>query len=262
MSVIGVLSGKGGVGKTTIVSNLCAAISRDFGRDVLLIDSNLKTSHLGLHLGLYEEPSVTLHDVISKKVPISRAVLTHQKTGIKIIPSPLNSKKTNMLKLKSAVGKMKKEHEIVFVDCAPGLGKDVVTAIKAVDRAIIVTTPDVPSVNDAIKTIDLLEKMRKEVIGIVVNRVRDRNFELSPEEIESVSNKRILAVVPEDSRVAESIAKGIPLVAYRPHSRAAVPIRKLGAHLIGEFYEERRVHGNIFSLMLSGLKDRLYGKSN
>ncbi|MDI6798866.1 MAG: P-loop NTPase, partial [Candidatus Aenigmarchaeota archaeon] len=60
--IISVIGGKGGTGKTTIASNLSAALS-ELGQEVIAVDANLTTPNLGLHLGLLLVPN-TLHDVL------------------------------------------------------------------------------------------------------------------------------------------------------------------------------------------------------
>ena len=59
---VGILSGKGGVAKTTTTVNLGAAFNH-FGRDVTIVDGNLSTPNLGLHLGIPVVP-ISLHDVL------------------------------------------------------------------------------------------------------------------------------------------------------------------------------------------------------
>jgi len=61
--IIGVISLKGGVGKTTTVANLGASLAKDFNKKVLVVDANFSAPNLGLHLGLVD-PKTTIHDVL------------------------------------------------------------------------------------------------------------------------------------------------------------------------------------------------------
>lgn len=238
--VIGVLSGKGGVGKTTIVSNLAAALTNVFNKNVLIFDSNIHTSHLGLHLGMYEDLPATLREVLNRKVPILNAVYLHPQTGIRIIPAPLSGDGVNLTKDKCCklVNEVKNNYDIVILDCAPGLGKETVTAISAIDEGIIVTTPELPAVADALKTIDIFNKLGKRVSGIVINRYRNEKYELTANEIVSTTKSNVLGLIPEDKRIPESISKGIPAVLLHPHSSASIGLKRLAANLINEDYRE------------------------
>ena len=83
---VGILSGKGGVAKTTTTVNLGAAFNY-FGRDVTIVDGNLSTPNLGLHLGVPVVP-ISLHDVLKGKNDILESVYQHN-SGLKIIPASL-----------------------------------------------------------------------------------------------------------------------------------------------------------------------------
>ena len=82
--IIAVAGCKGGVGKTTMSANLGAALAA-LDRDTIIIDANLTTPNLGLHLGIPLYP-VTLHDVLKGKNNIKDAIYEHE-SGAKIIPA-------------------------------------------------------------------------------------------------------------------------------------------------------------------------------
>ena len=81
-----ITSGKGGVGKTTTAINLGAAMNQ-FGKDVLIIDGNLTTPNVGIHLNSPEAPVNLNHILLGKAEPFE-AVYEHE-SGVKIIPSSL-----------------------------------------------------------------------------------------------------------------------------------------------------------------------------
>jgi len=236
--VYSILSGKGGVGKTTVVSNLGAILTCNFNRNVLIVDSNLKTSHLGLHLGIYNKIPLTLEDVLINKISPMQAIFIHPTTGIRLLPAPLTTSQTNLTKLKNVIDELKENYEFVIIDCAPGLGKEVMTAVKSIDQALVVTTPDLPAVTDALKTIDLLERLHKKTLGIVLNRVRNENFELIPEEIESTCGCKVISTIPDSVKIPESISRGIPVTISNGNSKVAIALKKLAAYLISEQYVE------------------------
>jgi len=237
--IIGVISGKGGVGKTTTASNLGAALVKR-GKKIILIDGNVTTPNLSLHLGIPFYP-ITLHDVLKRKTPIEAAIYEHS-TGMSVIPASLSAdavKDTKIEKLEGALLNLLGRADIVLIDSAAGLGKEALTAMRLADELVIVTNPDLPSVTDALKTIKLAEESGTKVLGVVVNRVKGKKYEMSLSEIKSMLGVQLLTVVPEDSSVPKSIKRKKPVVHHKPKSRASIAFKKLAAKIIGEPFVEK-----------------------
>src|SRR3990167_2324754 len=173
-----IISGKGGVGKTTTAINLGAAINK-FGKDVVVVDANLTTPNVGLHLGAPIVP-VNLNHVLLGKAKVSDAIYEHE-SGTKIIPSSLSIKELKRLdhsKLKDVGKSLKRLADFIIYDSAAGLGEEAISSIEAADSLIIVTNPEIPAVTDALKTAKLADEMGKEVLGVVVTRVRGVRTEM------------------------------------------------------------------------------------
>jgi len=237
MVVVGILSGKGGVGKTTITSNLATALAKVFGRKTLILDTNVTSSHIRLHFGMYEEMKTTLKDLIKDDSKLEEAIKTNELTGVDIVPSPENLKGLDLEKLKNLASRLaSSEYDFVIIDSAPGFRENVPDVIKASDQIIIVTNPYVPDVTDALKLLELVKKYDRKVI-VVVNRIRKKKYELSKEEIMDMLGVKKIFEIPEDEKVPESITAGVPLVIYKPNSKAAIALKKLAGVLVGEEYK-------------------------
>ncbi len=237
MSIIGVLSGKGGVGKTTISSNLASALSRKYGRMVMVLDTNTYSSHIRLHFGVLEDVPFTLNDLVKKK-DYDDYVYSHGSAQVELIPTSATVKNVSKKKLADMVHKVgKSKYDYVIIDCAPGFGKDVQNAINACDELIVVTTPNIPDIEDAVKIIGLVNMMGKEVKGVVLNRYTGRDYELNPEQAEDILEVPILGIVPEDKRIPESISAGVPVVVYSKYSPASIEIKKIAAEITGDEYK-------------------------
>ncbi len=237
--VISVISGKGGVGKTTTVSNLGAALVKR-GKNVIVIDGNVTTPNLSLHLGIPFYP-ITLHDVLKRKTPVEAAIYEHS-TGMKVVPASLSAeavKDTKIEKLEGALLNLLGRADIIIVDSAAGLGKEALTAMRLADELIIVTNPDLPSVTDALKTIKLAEESGTKVLGVVLNRVKGKKHEMPFSEIKSMLSVPVLTIVPEDSSVPKSIKRKKPVVHHKPKSRASMAFKKLAAKILGEPFKEK-----------------------
>ncbi len=170
---IAVVSGKGGVGKTTTSINLGVAL-KNLGRDSIVLDGSITTPDIGLHLGVPKLP-ITLHNVLEGDKSILNATYAHA-SGLKVIPADISFKalkKLNLKKLKEVFKGLKGASEIVIMDCGAGLGKDVISFMKFADEVLIVTNPELTAVTNALKTIRLAEENNITVLGVVLNRVKE-----------------------------------------------------------------------------------------
>jgi len=231
-------SGKGGVGKTTLVSNLSAVLSK-MGKSVTVIDANVTTPNLGIHLGVPLYPK-TLQDVLKGNARLYEAVYEHP-LGMKVIPSGISIedlKNLNSEKLKKVVDILSGTSDIVIIDSAAGLGREALSSIEASDDLIVVTNPELPAAIDALKTIKIAEEAGTNVLGVVVNRVSGKKHELTNEQLQSIlDNVPILAVIPEDDNVKDSISKMVPVVYNKPTSPSSQSIHKLAGLITGEKVE-------------------------
>jgi len=238
--VICVASAKGGVGKTTLTSNLAAALA-GFGRDVIVMDANLTTPNLGVHLGVPMYPN-TLHDVLKGKVNVQEAIYQHP-AGFRVIPAGLgvqDMRGVDPKDLSNSIIDLLGKSEIILLDVSAGLGREALAAMETSDEAILVTTPDLPSVLDALKASKLASQVGTKVLGVVVNRILGMNHEMTKSEIVHMTELPILAEISEDYKVPESISKRIPIVHYRPNSQVSHEIKRLAAWLVGYSYEVPR----------------------
>ena len=231
--VIGVLSGKGGVGKTVTALNLSAAL-REFGHDSTVIDADISSANLTVHLGL-PNAKTSLQDVLIEKGRIYKAVRVVPR-GLKIVPASLSLDKSiaDMSGLKDLV---RGEIEgLTIIDAPPGFSKDVYHVMDACDEIIVVTNPDVPSITDAVKVVEIAKKMGKEVLGIVINRIEKGPSEILASEISALCEVPVIGLIPEDKKMKKAVFERVPIVFHSPHSKAAVHFRHLAANLVDEEY--------------------------
>lgn len=248
--IYAVISGKGGVGKTTSTVNLGAALS-EFGQDVLVVDANLTTPNIGLHLGAPIVP-VTLNHVLLGKTEAVDAIYEHS-SGLKVLPSSLSVRDLKKIKndrLKGISKKLKKISDFIFLDSAAGLGEDAIGVIDAADEILIITNPDMPSVTDALKTIKVAEEKGKNVVGVIINKVRGDGFEMSLNSIKDMLEVPVLGIVPEAKEIRESLYKKSPVIKTHPGSSPAENYKEIAAKLIGRNYRKNvKKKGFFFRLL-------------
>ena len=237
MRLIGVFSGKGGVGKTTVAINLGAILAKNFNRRITIVDCNVTTSHLGLYLGIYYSP-ITLNKVLRGEHDIGEALFTHY-TGMKIIPASLSFSElegVDVLYLKEKVSALLENNDFVFLDSAPGLGREAVASIRASKEILYVTTPYVPSVMDVVKTNEVAMEAGVKPLGIVLNMVHNEKHEMSKDEVEQLTNIPVIGSIPFDKTVRKSLTLKMPSVVLDPNSKSSREFIRIGEKLTGEKY--------------------------
>jgi len=238
--IIVIASGKGGVGKTTTAVNLGAAINH-FGKDVLVIDGNLTTPNVGLHLGSPEVP-VNLNHVMLRKVQPENAIYEHE-SGMKILPASLSIKdlrKIDYSDLKDFRKDFKTMSDYIIVDSAAGLGIEALSALELADEIIIVTNPEMPAITDALKLIKMAEELKKPIKGIIVTRVKRNEIELTPDTVRDMLEAPILGMIPEDQCVQESIAMKDAVVHTHPKSSSARAYKEIASKIVNHHYDSNK----------------------
>ena len=246
MKLITITSGKGGVGKTTTAINLGTALN-SFGKEVIIVDANLTTPNVGLHLGAPIVP-VNFNHVLSGKAKVSEAIYEHE-SGTKIVPSSLSVKelqKLNYKKMKSAASRLRKMADYVIVDSAAGLGDEAISAMEVADELIVVTNPEIPAVTDALKTVKLAEELGKDVKGIIVTRVQGGKNEMKISNVKEMLDLPILGVVPEDKNVRASVRKKDALLHVYPYSGASRAYKKIASRIANVDYQEPSLLQRVF----------------
>jgi septum site-determining protein MinD len=246
--LITITSGKGGVGKTTTAINLGAALN-SFGKDVIVVDANLTTPNVGLHLGAPMVP-ISLNHVLLGKASIADAIYEHD-SGTKIIPSSLSVKELRRLnhgKLKDVGKKLRKAADYIIYDSAAGLGEEALCAMEAADELIIVTNPEITAVTDALKTSKVIEELGKDIRGVIVTRVKDTKMEMPISNVKEMLELPILGVVPEDKYMPVAMCKRDAIVHTHPKSKSARAYKAIAAKIAGISYKE------------SSFVDKLLGK--
>ncbi len=237
---IGILSIKGGVGKTTTTVSLGAALAQQ-GKNVLLIDGNFSAPNLALHLGIVQ-PEISLFDVLKGKANALGAI---QETdyGFDVIGGRLNMKKVfypDYLRLKQKIQHLKYHYDVILIDSSPTLDHETLSAMMASDRLLIVTTPDHATLSCTMHAVNVAKKKKVPIAGIILNRVYGKKFELSLEQIEKMTGVPVLAVIPHDINILEALSELKPSTFETKENEAVVEYKKLAAFLIGESYEDKR----------------------
>jgi len=239
---IGVLSLKGGVGKTSSVVALGSALAT-LGKKVLLVDANFSAPNLGLHLNVVD-PEITLHSVLENKAHPKEAV--QRILNFDIMPACIfGNPNLNYLKLRDKIKSLKRNYDIILIDSSPALNEETLAAMNASDEILVVTTPDHSTLSTTLKSVKLAKQKGIPIIGLILNKVHEKGFELSIDDVEDTIEVPVMAVVPHDINILKALAEFVPSTVYKPNSRSSEEYNKLAATLIGEKYKSKRF-GNLF----------------
>ena len=242
--LIVISSGKGGVGKTTTSVNLATALVKQ-GKNVILVDGNLTTPNVGLHLGLTKFP-ITINDVLKGEAGITDAIYLHP-LGFKLVPGSLSIRsfsEINSRKLRKIFMDLKEMCDYVIVDSAAGLGNESISVLKNADEILIVTNPELPAVTDAFKIVTLAKEIGIPVKGVVLNKVRKDNFDLGFRAIEGLLETPITTVIGDDKAMRMALYKKKPIIHLRPKSHTSKQYHHLA----------RRVHDGQYKRRLEDLE--------
>jgi len=237
--IIGVVSAKGGVGKTTFVSNVGMSLAYDFNKKVLLIDGNITTPTLGIHVGILSQEK-TIHDVLNGIIDIRNATYIHP-FGPHIIPASLSPTENypNPDVLKEKLNGVTNSYDFIFIDGAAGIGREVIATLKASEEVIVVTNPEMTALISAAKVIKLARNLEVPIMGVVVNKVMGTKHEMKRLDIEEICEAKVIAEVPLDKKIPESIKSMTPVVVYDRNSPAAKAFKKIAAYISGGGIEEK-----------------------
>ncbi len=239
--IIAIISGKGGVGKTTTAINLGAALN-SLEKEVIIVDLNLNTPNVGVHLGAPIVP-VTLNHVLKGKAEIEEAIYEHS-SGTKIIPSSLSIKeltKFNTSKIGETLKKLDKHSDFIILDSAAGFSEEAIATIDSGEEIIIVTNPEMPAVTDALKAVKVARERGKEVKGVIVTRRRNKKYEMPLSSIRSMLETPIIGIIPEDKAVKEALNQRDAVVHTHPRSKVAKKYFSIAGKVAGpEDISERK----------------------
>jgi pilus assembly protein CpaE len=229
--LVTVFSAKGGAGKTTVSTNLAAALADGGKRNVCLVDLDLAFGDVAIALQLF--PAHTLSDAVPMMDSLDEqavaALLTPHSPGLTTLVAPVEPGAAESIPA-PLVGRvlrvLKQMFDFVVVDTPPAFTDHVLAAFDESDFVALLATLDIPALKNlklTLETLDLLNYPRDKW-RIVLNRA-DSKVGLQLGEVEKTLRVPISVQIPSSRSVPASINRGVPIVLDEPGHPVSQAIR-------------------------------------
>ncbi|NNL67457.1 MAG: P-loop NTPase [Myxococcales bacterium] len=240
--IVGFLSGKGGVGKTNAATNVAVAC-RGRGARVLLVDGDLGLANVDTLLGLL--PSHTAVDLLEGRCKLEEAVLEGPR-GVHVLPAARGRRGLSDCRPHELAGLLlplleaSDRYDLVLLDLGTGIGDTAVGLSACCDLAVVVTTPELPSLVDSYAMLKVLATEAPELpVEILVNAGRNEAEARRVHEQLVQICERFLArspgfldFVPIDARLAEAVRLQQAVVERFPTSRSSRGFSRIAERLL------------------------------
>ncbi len=259
--IITIASGKGGVGKTNISTNLAIAYAR-LGKRVILMDADLGLANVNVILGII--PKYNLYHLIRRQKTMSEIIMDTN-YGIQIVAGASGFSKIanlthderdafvhDLSELSAA--------DVIIIDTSAGVSDNVLSFVAAADEAIIVTTPEPTAITDAYGIIKIIATEIDNLslsLKLVVNRVSSvTEGKRVAERVINIAGQFLnlkvdyLGYVYEDPIVHQAVLRQKPFMAVDPRSKASISVQHIVSRLEKIEFQETGGIGNFLKKLL------------
>lgn len=242
--IVAVTSGKGGVGKTNVAVNLSIALASR-GKKVVLCDLDIGLANADVFLGV--PPRIHVGHVLSGQVS-PEAALVKTPSGVLLLPGAAGSRHLSDLEkperddLCRALRSLESLADVLVLDTAAGLSRNVIQFAGQADETFIVTTPEPTAIADAYAVVKalFLEKGAGRV-RIIVNMANSATeAQRVYERLQTVARRFLglelsfLGHIPADDQVRQAVRRKQPFLLEHPGSPASLGVKAIAEKILGE----------------------------
>jgi pilus assembly protein CpaE len=238
-SVITVFGAKGGIGKTTIATNLATALIQKTNQSVVLVDLDTRFGDVGILMDIPVERSIA--DMAVSEDEITRDLvqdcLYQHNSGVYILPAPIRPtdwRNVHAGHIERIVQVLTQTYDYVLLD-TPGTFNDIVArALELASMVVLVATVDMASLKDTLLAIDMLRSWNfpQEKIKLVINATNEAS-NVQPQEVKRMLGRDVFWSIPYDRNISTATQLGMPVVVAKPQSKASESIVEMSYALSG-----------------------------
>ena len=240
--VIAVAGATGGVGCTSVASNMGCILASEPGRSVALLDLDLALGDADVFLNVI--PDYTLADVVQNvarlDIQLLKKSLTKHASGLYLLPRPVELHDTNAItgdSLRKVIGLLKASFTHLIVDLSKGYSEVDMSVMEVANKILLVTQLDLPCLRNVVRLMMSFEEIDglKQKVEIVVNRAGLDSGQISLKKAKETIGREVYALLPNDYRTMVSVRNnGVPLITQAPKAPITIALREMVAKLTGE----------------------------
>jgi pilus assembly protein CpaE len=238
-TVLTVFGAKGGIGKTTISTNLGTALVQKTGQSAAIVDLDTRFGDVAILMDIPVERSIA--DLALPEEEINREMLqdclyTHN-TGVTILPAPVRPtdwRSVHAGHIERVVTLLSQTYDYVILD-TPGTFNDIVArALELATLVLLVATVDMASLKDTLLAIDMLRSWNfpQEKVKLVINSTNGESS-VQPQEVKRMLGREVYWSIPYDRNISTSTQLGMPVVVAKPTSKASESLVEMAHTLSG-----------------------------
>jgi pilus assembly protein CpaE len=257
-TIITVFGAKGGIGKTTISSNLAVALAGEAHQTVALVDMDTRFGDVAITMDIPVERSIA--DLARNLDNVDRNTLkdylVQHESGVRILPAPTRPSDWRNLSarhIRDVVDVLAQTHDFVILDTPGTFNEIVAAAIEVGTMILLVTTLDMASIKDTVLALEMLHERfgsDEERIKVVLNRA-GMDTGVREKDVEQTLDAPLWWKIPQDNEVVKAAQLGRPIVMARPNSKVSVEIREMARALAGvrERNKKAKKSGGLFGFL-------------
>ncbi len=237
-TVITVFGAKGGIGKTTIATNLATALHRETKQTVALVDMDTRFGDVAIMMDIPVDRNIA--DLARRLDSVDRSsikdYLVPHSSGVSILPAPSHPGDWNVVTpdhVEQVVRLLAQTHDFVILDTPGTFNEMVAAALEMATVVLLVTSMDVASIKDTVLALNMLRSWSfpREKVKLAINHANVANS-VKDKDVVRTLEYDVFWQIPYDESVTKSTQLGTPIVVTKPGSRVASSIIDL-ARMMG-----------------------------